>query len=331
MGTTLNWTPTTGWAVVVGDNTPTLYDNYSYSGALEDINITGPGAGTNTGAIYIGGSDGIAGTTGTLSTSGTAVTGTGFNTAWTTEMPIWINGASYQIASVTSSTALTLVTSAGTQTNVAYTVVGSPSQTYDPIANQGDHFNFNRVRIVQLISAGAFGVGIQFGANAWSNTFFQCVIASGATGVYIPASITTLNSGGNLLFLGSSISNNHGIGVLCATGNNVVVSLVSCSLDYNGNFSGTGKLNNSWAVQNGAATSQNIINMVNCYVTNPDHWIQSYGDMSIANCCFTDGSNSGTGTLKYLIDNQGPTFNINGGQFFNGGTGYLLNPAGVGA
>ena len=50
--------------------------------------------------------------------------------------------------------------------------------------------------------------------------------------------------------------------------------------------------------------------------------------MSISNCCFTDGGNSGT--LTYLIDNQGQTFNINGGQFFNDGTGDLLNPTGVG-
>lgn len=62
-----------------------------------------------------------------VSTSGTAVTwvsGTHFNTQWVAGQYILIAGVSYQIASVSSNTALTLSTSAGTQTNVGTSVPG---------------------------------------------------------------------------------------------------------------------------------------------------------------------------------------------------------------
>jgi hypothetical protein len=60
---------------------------------------------------------------GTLSTSGTSVTGTGFNTtgAWTGNQ-ININGTFYTISTVSSSTALTLTATAGTQSSVPYRV-----------------------------------------------------------------------------------------------------------------------------------------------------------------------------------------------------------------
>jgi hypothetical protein len=53
--TTLNYTPTTGCEVVISDNSPaSLYA----PGALEDLNLVGPGTGTSTCGIYLGGSDG---------------------------------------------------------------------------------------------------------------------------------------------------------------------------------------------------------------------------------------------------------------------------------
>lgn len=68
-------------------------------------------------------------TTGVVSTSGTAVTwtgGTNFNFAWSPYgaggLPIVINGTTYTISAVTSPKALTLTTSAGTQSGVAYSV-----------------------------------------------------------------------------------------------------------------------------------------------------------------------------------------------------------------
>jgi hypothetical protein len=61
------------------------------------------------------------GTTGTVNTIGTAVTlvsGSNFNTSW--DGAIVINGISYTISSVNSSTSITLTTSAGAQTGVSY-------------------------------------------------------------------------------------------------------------------------------------------------------------------------------------------------------------------
>lgn len=65
--------------------------------------------------------------TGTVNTSGTAVTktaGTNFATTWPANSRITINSIDYHVSSVGSTTALTLTTSAGSQSGVAY-VVGS--------------------------------------------------------------------------------------------------------------------------------------------------------------------------------------------------------------
>lgn len=69
--------------------------------------------------------NGLAPITGTVNTSGTAVTlasGSNFNTAWPAGTSITINGTAYRIASVASTSALTLFSSAGTQTGVVYSV-----------------------------------------------------------------------------------------------------------------------------------------------------------------------------------------------------------------
>jgi hypothetical protein len=73
---------------------------------------------------------------GTVNTSGTEVTwdsGTTFKAWWAGAGPISINGVEYTIASVASTTSLTLTTSAGTQTGVSYSwtnVVGTDSGYY---------------------------------------------------------------------------------------------------------------------------------------------------------------------------------------------------------
>lgn len=72
--------------------------------------------------------------TGTVNTSGTAVTwvsGGKFFASWAGET-ILINGVSYTIATVNSSTSITLTTSAGTQSGVAYSLVG-----YGQVASGG--------------------------------------------------------------------------------------------------------------------------------------------------------------------------------------------------
>jgi hypothetical protein len=55
--TILNYTPMTGWSVVIADG---LGSSIYPEGILSDLSLIGPGAGTTTGGIYIGGSDGAA-------------------------------------------------------------------------------------------------------------------------------------------------------------------------------------------------------------------------------------------------------------------------------
>jgi hypothetical protein len=58
-GTVLNWTPVTGWAIVVADG----YGTSIYpEGSIEDLKLVGPTSTDTVGAIYIGGSDAAAST-----------------------------------------------------------------------------------------------------------------------------------------------------------------------------------------------------------------------------------------------------------------------------
>ena len=100
-----------------------VVENFAAEGALEDMTLMGPGASTNTCAIYLGGSD-----------------GTGC----------------------------------------------APLTAIDPSTFQDDHDNINRVSIYKSSPAGAFGVGIQWGYNAWSETIFESDIAFNGTGLYEP-------------------------------------------------------------------------------------------------------------------------------------------------
>lgn len=193
----------------------------------------------------------------------------------------------------------------------------APPTSIDPSTNQGDHDNINRVRIYKSSAAGSFGVGIQWGHNAWSNTIFESDIAFNGTGIYVPGD--TVTTGENLSILNSYIQNNFGVGLKIDTGNNINFTLINTSLDYNG----------SWAVQNGTALTQNAVSLVNCYLAQPDHWLQNYGYMNLTGVYANDGGNSGT--LGYLIDNEAAFLTVTAGQFFNNGTGAILNPAGVGS
>ena len=227
-------------------------NNFAAEGALEDLTLLGPGASTNTCAIYLGGSD-----------------GTGC----------------------------------------------APPTSIDPSTNQDDHDNINRVTIYNAQPGGAFGVGIQWGYNAWSNTIFESDISYNGTGIYVPRTLTA--TGENLSIISSAILNNVGVGLEVGTGNNVNFTVVNTSFDYNG----------SWAVQNGTASSQNTVSLVNCYIAGQSRWLQNYGYMNLTGVYANDGTQSGSS--GYLIDNEAPFLTVLGGQFFNSGTGAILNPQGV--
>jgi hypothetical protein len=243
--TFLNWTPTSGAAIIMGDAMGST--GFAGEGALEDLRLLGPGTTTTTCGIYIGGSD-----------------GTGC----------------------------------------------APPTSIDPSTNLDDHDNINRVRVY-----GGFGVGVQWGNNAWTDTIFESDISFNGTGIYVPG--TRPQTGENLSILSSVISNNVGVGLEIATGNNINFNLVNTSLDYNG----------SWAVQNGTTATQNAVSLVNCYVAQRSRWLQNYGYMNLTGVDANDGADSGT--LGYLIDNEAAFLTVLGGQFFNNGTGAILNPEGV--
>lgn len=194
----------------------------------------------------------------------------------------------------------------------------APPTSIDPSTNADDHDNINRVRVYKgSDAAGGFGVGIQWGNNAWTDTIFESNISHNGTGIYVPA--TTHNTGENLTILNSVIQANYGVGIKIDAGLNINVNVVNTSLDYN----------SSWAVQNGASVSQNAVSLINCYIAQRSQWLQNYGYMNLTGVYANDGADSGI--LGYLIDNEAAFFTSLGGQFFNNGTGSILNPAGVGS
>ena len=276
----------------------------------------------------MGGSTGELNGSGTVNTSGTAVTsesGTGFSAAtWTnlTSTFIVINGVAYAITSVNSSSSITLASSAGTQTGVAYFVVGSPLVANDPYTNQCFGFNLTNVRIAN------FYVGMQWGSNSWSQAMTNCSIYDNYVGVIMHGAGNANNSGENISFINGLISNNTGGGLYLGSGatsgnsNNAAgfnVNLVNVSLDQNG----------GWAVQNGLGPSGNYISIKNCYIFtgtgNPGLWIRNFGNMLVSGCYF----NSGTTNTTYSIDNECQySFTVVGCVMYYGGSGVALNPAG---
>lgn len=196
----------------------------------------------------------------------------------------------------------------------------SPSTILDPPTNSGDHFNINRIRVIRPPSAIGFNVGIQWGNNAWSNTIFQSDISYCGTGLYIPANPATItNSGEDISVLNSTIGNSTGTGVQVGNGQNVNVTIVNSSLDFN----------QSWAIQNCSGACNQVVSLVNSYLLNADHWLQNYGVMNLTNLYASGGANSGT--LGYLIDNETQDLTVTGGQFQNSGSGVILNLASAGS
>ena len=191
----------------------------------------------------------------------------------------------------------------------------APPTSLDPATYQDDHDNINRVDIYNAQPGGAFGVGIQWGYNAWSNTIFESEISYNGTGLYVPHTLTS--TGENLSIISSAILNNYGVGLEVGTGNNVNFTVVNTSFDYNA----------SWAVQNGTSSTLNTVSLVNCYIAQTSRWLQNYGYMNLTGVYANDGTQSAS--LGYLIDNEAPFLTVLGGQFFNSGTGAILNPNGV--
>ncbi len=266
-GTTLKFapTPTTGWAIIAADN---LGDGFYPEGAIEDLALSGPGAGTTSGAIYIGGSDG-------------------------------------QLGSPAATCALPTLT------------------VCDPGTNYGDHVNINRVKVgIQSPGCGAgFGVGIQFGNDAWSDSILESAIDCNGTGVYFPAGLS--NSGERIGIIGSSIQNSSrlGSGIAIKTGGRIAtldLQLVDCSIDYNA----------SWAIQNGDAAGNQTIEVTDSHIEQAANYLRNYGVMTISGTSFVGGSQSSA--LGYLIDNQFNGLTVVGGFLHNDGKGLINNPAGIG-
>ena len=238
--TQLNYTPTTGWAVIMADAVAAAA--FCPQGALEDLSLVSSSMSNANGAIYIGGTDGA--------------------------------------------------------TPVGKTA--SPSSAVNPSTNFGDNTNIHRVRIMETGASGAFGVGIQWGNNAWSTNIFECTVSFCAIGLYFPATISLANSGENISIIGGIVGNNTlglSIGGYALSG--VDFHLTNVSFDYN----------TSWAIQNGTSADTSLqVTLDGCHIEQVNFWIQNFGIMSLTNCILVNGSSA----TVFLIDNEYPAFSMVG-------------------
>ena len=190
-------------------------------------------------------------------------------------------------------------------------IPASPSSGIDPASNFGDHFNFNRVHIF------GFGVGIQWGHNSWSDTFFEGYIDNNTTAVNFPTGISA-GSGERLDFVDSAIQNNSGNAFQIGNSVDTDIEIANCSFDFNVGF----------AIQNGtsgAAGINTVVNVVDSHFETLHQQIQNFGQMSVVNSQFLGG---GSVNASYLIDNEGNMF-LYGNAIHNAGTGgtTILNAA----
>lgn len=126
-------------------------------------------------------------TSGTVNTSGTAVTlasGASFDTHWTGV--IVINGSNFTIASVNSTTSITLTATAGTLTGVSYNTAQDYMAVYQCASGGPPGCTLNQVGSTLATSAGAFQAGLQ---NFVLGHLSSQPLATGKINFYGPAYI----------------------------------------------------------------------------------------------------------------------------------------------
>ena len=97
---------------------------------------------------------------------------------------------------------LRLVGPGASSSTIGVYIGGDPAGVISPSASFGDHQNFNRVGIWY------FGKGVQWGKNAWDDSFHESVITDNGTGIYYSTDMPDRNSGESISFYSTSIQNN---------------------------------------------------------------------------------------------------------------------------
>jgi hypothetical protein len=219
---------------------------------------------------------------------------------------------------------LTLLGPGASTTTVAIYIGGSdsstgaPSTSVDPSTNYGDNFSINRIRTMEPALSGSFGVGIQWGNNAWNTNIFQSTIAENGVNLFFPD--TNTNSGERINVNSSLIGNATGI---CVKLGNITASMadfhfINSGIDYC----------RSWAIQNGTGGNglNNHVSFEGGHIEQSTHWIQNFGIMTVAGAALIGGRvTSG----QYLIDNEFAAFVMTGGEILAGGGGVVFNSSGT--
>lgn len=160
--------------------------------------------------------------------------------------------------------------------------------------------------------------GAQVGANAWLLSWFNVGFqGNGGDGLQV---LDQTNEGENLNCYGCTFSNNTGNGLTMGAASLAQHDFHchSCSFDSNG----------GWQIKNQSVSSgDSLVDLLGSYIFAHQKYISNFGRMTVVGNFFNDGSSSGT--LGYLIDNEG-LLNGFGGRWTNSGTGAYFNPAQTG-
>lgn len=164
--------------------------------------------------LAIGGAYGYA--SGTVNTSGTAVTwvsGNVFNVGWLSGATIRINGTAYLISSVADTTHLTLQSSAGTQSAVAYDFLASTLE-YRTVTNVSGAGPYVHTLNTRLSLAHLSGCLITVaGVTVWSNTEYE-IMGGAVINLQNPSYNCSVFTNANLLGTGDTNIKIHGAGSL---------------------------------------------------------------------------------------------------------------------
>jgi hypothetical protein len=95
---------------------------------------------------------------------------------------------------------LRLVGPGNSSSTIGIYIGGDPAGVISPSGSWGEHQNFDRVAVWY------FGTGVEWGNNAWDNSFHESVITNNGTGVFYPGTVN--QSGESISFFSTSIQNN---------------------------------------------------------------------------------------------------------------------------
>ncbi len=220
----------------------------NYGQGKSAINVVGT-SGNQVNYVFVNGTA-IGGTSGiicTVNTSGTAVTVTSGCTLLTdgtqNGLTAVINGVSYAVSSVTSGSALTLATSAGTQSSAVMSILdggyGISTAYMNSVANYGVQWQGNPLGNLNVDYTKTTGAYYDYGPATGGTSYAGSFVGYGAA--QFGMQIGNLSGSGQIWTLGANNDGSFSIGPKTTSANmNILAPLTAYGLEASGTIHSTG-------------------------------------------------------------------------------------------